>query len=228
MMSRGSQGRASNVVSMRAGGGAVKRKHGCLTASTWAGAVWTGDGGARNGQDTWVEVELWYATAHGSMPTARGWQCTTSPCRLLNLLGLALPRFCLARASGPGPLGAVGLTLDLTLCLTMLPALQTLNIHVPTSRYTTAQEYLDRLALSLGGKAVSDAAAPLLGSWLQDAQWQKRAAVFICLAQIAEGCQKVGREEETILTRSHSKGAGFAGCALGVWITWLRHSAEGC
>ncbi len=70
--------------------------------------------------------------------------------------------------------------------------------HTFTSPHSAqpAQEYLDRLALSLGGKAVSDAAAPLLGSWLQDAQWQKRAAVFICLAQIAEGCQKVGREEE--------------------------------
>eukprot|EP00198_Chlamydomonas_reinhardtii_P003408 XP_001692744.1 importin beta [Chlamydomonas reinhardtii] len=57
--------------------------------------------------------------------------------------------------------------------------------------YDPGQEYLDRLALSLGGKAVSDAAAPLLGTWITDAQWQKRAAVFICLAQIAEGCTKV-------------------------------------
>ncbi|GLI67663.1 hypothetical protein VaNZ11_011915 [Volvox africanus] len=57
--------------------------------------------------------------------------------------------------------------------------------------YDPGQEYLDRLALSLGGKAVSDAAAPLLGSWISDAAWQKRAAVFICLAQIAEGCSKI-------------------------------------
>ncbi|GFR44315.1 hypothetical protein Agub_g5527 [Astrephomene gubernaculifera] len=57
--------------------------------------------------------------------------------------------------------------------------------------YDSGQEYLDRLALSLGGKAVSDAAAPLLGSWITDASWQKRAAVFICLAQIAEGCTKI-------------------------------------
>ncbi|KAG2489783.1 hypothetical protein HYH03_011733 [Edaphochlamys debaryana] len=57
--------------------------------------------------------------------------------------------------------------------------------------YDPGQEYLDRLALSLGGKAVSDAAAPLLGAWIADPTWQKRAAVFICLAQIAEGCTKV-------------------------------------
>ncbi|GLC61179.1 hypothetical protein PLESTB_001728100 [Pleodorina starrii] len=57
--------------------------------------------------------------------------------------------------------------------------------------YDPGQEYLDRLALSLGGKAVSDAAAPLLGAWISDASWQKRAAVFICLAQIAEGCTKI-------------------------------------
>lgn len=58
--------------------------------------------------------------------------------------------------------------------------------------YDPGQEYLDRLALSLGGKAVSDAASPLLSTWLADPSWQKRAAVFICLAQIAEGCAKVG------------------------------------
>ncbi len=90
--------------------------------------------------------------------------------------------------------------------------------------YDPGQEYLDRLALrcagaaghwlripptntqtrpcSLGGKAISEAAAPTLGAWIHDAQWQKRAAVFICLAQIAEGCAKVRCEtHECVLPR---------------------------
>lgn len=37
-------------------------------------------------------------------------------------------------------------------------------------------------------------AAALLPQWLVDADWRKRHASLICLAQIAEGCQKVGQE----------------------------------
>ncbi len=34
-------------------------------------------------------------------------------------------------------------------------------------------------------------AGALLPQWLSDPNWKKRHASLICLAQIAEGCQKV-------------------------------------
>ena len=34
-------------------------------------------------------------------------------------------------------------------------------------------------------------ASQMLPPWLQDADWRKRHAALICLAQIAEGCTKV-------------------------------------
>eukprot|EP00798_Chlamydomonas_sp_ICE-L_P025737 gene25737-11397_t len=58
-------------------------------------------------------------------------------------------------------------------------------------RYEFGQECLDRISISLGGNAIVAAAALLLPTWLQDADWCKRHAVLICLAQIAEGCTKV-------------------------------------
>jgi len=57
--------------------------------------------------------------------------------------------------------------------------------------YGFAQECLDRIAISLGGNAIVPAAGALLPAWLSDGDWRKRHASLICLAQIAEGCQKV-------------------------------------
>lgn len=56
--------------------------------------------------------------------------------------------------------------------------------------FDSGQEYLDRLALSLGGKALAPVASSILAQWSRDADWRKRHAVLICLAQIAEGCSK--------------------------------------
>jgi hypothetical protein len=62
--------------------------------------------------------------------------------------------------------------------------------------FDSGQEFLDRVAISLGGKALVPAAAALLPAWLQDAgDWRKRHAALICLAQIAEGCAKVMLEQ---------------------------------
>ncbi|KAI8476174.1 MAG: armadillo-type protein [Monoraphidium minutum] len=62
--------------------------------------------------------------------------------------------------------------------------------------FDSGQEFLDRIAISLGGKALVPAAGALLPAWLQDgADWRKRHAALICLAQIAEGCAKVMLEQ---------------------------------
>lgn len=57
--------------------------------------------------------------------------------------------------------------------------------------YDIAQEYLDRIAIAMGGNALVPCAAAVLPVWLSDADWRKRHATLICLAQIAEGCAKV-------------------------------------
>lgn len=58
--------------------------------------------------------------------------------------------------------------------------------------YEFGQECLDRISISLGGNSIVPAAGALLPVWLQDGDWRKRHASLICLAQIAEGCCKVG------------------------------------
>lgn len=51
--------------------------------------------------------------------------------------------------------------------------------------FDSGQEFLDRVAISLGGKALVPAAGVLLPAWLQDgADWRKRHAALICLAQV--------------------------------------------
>jgi len=57
--------------------------------------------------------------------------------------------------------------------------------------YEAGQENLDRISIALGGNAIVPAAGTLLPQFLQDADWKKRHATLICLAQIAEGCAKV-------------------------------------
>ncbi|KAF8055485.1 IPO5 [Scenedesmus sp. PABB004] len=127
------------------------------------------------------------------------------------------------------------------------------------------QEFLDRMAIALGGKALVPAAgaraAPrrthaaaaaaalrrprrvlsrrrrrrrrragaLLPVWLGDADWRKRHAALICLAQIAEGCQKLMEEQVealvamclTGLRDSHAKVRWAACQALGQMCTDL-------
>eukprot|EP00878_Enallax_costatus_P012560 GHUV01013118.1.p1 GENE.GHUV01013118.1~~GHUV01013118.1.p1 ORF type:complete len:1009 (+),score=321.88 GHUV01013118.1:364-3390(+) len=61
--------------------------------------------------------------------------------------------------------------------------------------FDAGQEFLDRIAIALGGKALVPAAGTLLPVWLSDADWHKRHAALICLAQIAEGCEKMMQEQ---------------------------------
>ncbi|XP_021282305.1 importin-5-like [Herrania umbratica] len=60
-----------------------------------------------------------------------------------------------------------------------------------TSNYGVGQECLDRLSISLGGNTVVPVASELFPVFLAAAEWQKRHAALIALAQIAEGCSKV-------------------------------------
>ncbi|KAH7296218.1 hypothetical protein KP509_26G014000 [Ceratopteris richardii] len=60
-----------------------------------------------------------------------------------------------------------------------------------SNNYEVGQECLDRLANSLGGKAVLPVVSELLPLYISDQDWRKRYAALICLAQIAEGCSKV-------------------------------------
>ncbi|XVF06605.1 hypothetical protein REPUB_Repub06bG0063600 [Reevesia pubescens] len=60
-----------------------------------------------------------------------------------------------------------------------------------TSNYGVGQECLDRLSISLGGNTVVPVASELFPVLLAAAEWQKRHAALIALAQIAEGCSKV-------------------------------------
>ncbi|XWS57867.1 hypothetical protein CRYUN_Cryun09bG0210100 [Craigia yunnanensis] len=60
-----------------------------------------------------------------------------------------------------------------------------------TSNYGVGQECLDRLSISLGGNTIVPVASQLFPVFLAAAEWQKRHAALIALAQIAEGCSKV-------------------------------------
>ncbi|XVF30792.1 hypothetical protein REPUB_Repub16aG0089000 [Reevesia pubescens] len=60
-----------------------------------------------------------------------------------------------------------------------------------TSNYGVGQECLDRLSISLGGNTVVPVASEVFPVFLAAAEWQKRHAALIALAQIAEGCSKV-------------------------------------
>lgn len=62
----------------------------------------------------------------------------------------------------------------------------------------------------LGGNALVPAAGALLPTWLADADWRKRHAALICLAQIAEGCQKVMLGQVEPLVDMCLKGLGDA------------------
>lgn len=73
-------------------------------------------------------------------------------------------------------------------------------------RFQFGQECLDRVSMSLGGNSIVPTAGLLLPAWLQDADWKKRHATLICLAQIAEGCNKVMQKQLAPLTDMCLKG----------------------
>lgn len=63
------------------------------------------------------------------------------------------------------------------------------------SNYSVGQECLDRLSMALGGNTIVPVASELLPAYLAAPEWQKNHAALIALAQIAEGCTKVDKEE---------------------------------
>lgn len=72
--------------------------------------------------------------------------------------------------------------------------------------YDFGQECLDRLSNAMGGAVILPAAAQLLPAWLGDADWRRRHAVLICLAQIAEGCAEEMGDQLAALTEMCIKG----------------------
>ena len=60
-----------------------------------------------------------------------------------------------------------------------------------SEKYRTAQECLDRIALNLGGKSTLEASSGIIQSYMGDADWAKRHAALVAIAQIAEGCSKI-------------------------------------
>ncbi|CAI7908089.1 unnamed protein product [Closterium sp. NIES-53] len=70
-----------------------------------------------------------------------------------------------------------------------------------SANYEVAQECLDRLAISVGGNTVLPVASQALPAYSTDADWKKRHAALVCLAQIAEGCTKVmSKSLESVVT----------------------------
>jgi hypothetical protein len=57
-------------------------------------------------------------------------------------------------------------------------------------RYDVGQECLDRVAIALGANSLLPCAAATIPALLADADWKKRHAALVALAQIAEGCVK--------------------------------------
>ncbi|PPR99748.1 hypothetical protein GOBAR_AA20918 [Gossypium barbadense] len=55
------------------------------------------------------------------------------------------------------------------------------------SNYAVGQEYLDRLAISLGGNTIVPVASEQFSTYLAALEWQKHHAALIALAQIAVG-----------------------------------------
>lgn len=61
-----------------------------------------------------------------------------------------------------------------------------------TSNYGFGQECLDTLAISLSGNTIVPVASEVFSGFFAATEWQKHHAALIALAQIAEGCSKVG------------------------------------
>lgn len=66
--------------------------------------------------------------------------------------------------------------------------------------YEFGMESLDRLSIAVGGKVLVPIAGIVLNRCIADDSWEKRHAGFICLSQIAEGCDKAMLQELDGLT----------------------------
>ncbi len=64
-----------------------------------------------------------------------------------------------------------------------------------TELYEFGQECLDRISMSIGGKSMLPVAGQAFSALMADGDWKKRHAAFVGLAQIAEGCEKVMKQE---------------------------------
>jgi hypothetical protein len=64
-----------------------------------------------------------------------------------------------------------------------------------TELYEFGQECLDRISISIGGKSMLPVAGQAFSALMGDGDWRKRHAALVGLAQIAEGCEKVMKQE---------------------------------
>ena len=64
-----------------------------------------------------------------------------------------------------------------------------------TELYEFGQECLDRISISIGGKSMLPVAGQAFSALMADGDWKKRHAALVGLAQIAEGCEKVMKQE---------------------------------
>lgn len=64
-----------------------------------------------------------------------------------------------------------------------------------TELFEFGQECLDRISIAIGGKSMLPVAGQSFSLLMADGDWKKRHAALVGLAQIAEGCEKVMKQE---------------------------------
>lgn len=64
-----------------------------------------------------------------------------------------------------------------------------------TELFEFGQECLDRIAISIGGKSMLPVAGQSFSALMSSDDWRRRHAALVGLAQIAEGCEKVMKQE---------------------------------
>ena len=67
-----------------------------------------------------------------------------------------------------------------------------------TELFEFGQECLDRIAISIGGKSMLPVAGQAFSTLMSSDEWHKRHAALVGLAQIAEGCEKVMKQEPVL------------------------------
>jgi len=67
-----------------------------------------------------------------------------------------------------------------------------------TELFEFGQECLDRIAIAIGGKSLLPVAGQAFTALMQDTDWKKRHAALVGLAQIAEGCEKVMKDDSVM------------------------------
>lgn len=67
-----------------------------------------------------------------------------------------------------------------------------------TELFEFGQECLDRIAISIGGKSMLPVAGMAFSTLMASEEWQKRHAALVGLAQIAEGCEKVMKQQPVL------------------------------